>query len=349
MKSGLLVYGANGYTGRLIVEAALRLGLSPTLAGRRKEALEPLAKTHRLDFRAFSLGDPARVAEELAPFAVLLLAAGPFSRTSAPAFEACLKARTSYLDITGEIDVFEALFARDADARAAGIAAIPGVGFDVVPTDCLAARLAEALPGATRLVLALRGGKLSAGTAKTMIEGIPKGGRARIGGRLQKVPLAWKTMTVPFPDGPRSAVTIPWGDVSTAYRSTGIPDIEVYLAMSPRKIASLRRSRLFAPLLGLPPVQALLKSRAAAVAGPNEAERTRTRSLVWGRATRPDGASVEGTVETLEGYALTAETSVRAARRLLAGDGTPGVHTPSRAFGSRFVEEVAGTQVVVRH
>jgi short subunit dehydrogenase-like uncharacterized protein len=346
MKSGLLLYGANGYTGRLILEAALRLGISPTLAGRRREALEPIAKARGLRVRVFPLDDPALLAKELAPFHALLLAAGPFSSTSGPAFEACLAARTSYLDITGEIDVFEALFARSAEARAAGISAIPGVGFDVVPTDCLAALLAEALPGATRLELAFRGGKVSAGTSKTMIEGLPKGGRARVNGELVKVPLAWKTLTVPFPDKPRTAMTIPWGDLSTAYRSTGIPNIETYVAASPRAITAARRARLFAPLMGLPPLQAFLKARAGrTMEGPNEEERKRERSYVWGRVTSSDGRSVEATLETMEGYALTAETSARAARHVLAGEVVPGVLTPSRAFGPRFVEEVPGTVI----
>ena len=346
MKSGLLLYGANGYTGRLILDAALGLGVETTIAGRRAEALEPLAKERGLAHRVFPLDDTARVAEELAPFKALLLAAGPFSATSAPAFQACLLAKTSYLDITGEIDVLETLFARDAEAKAAGISAVPGVGFDVVPTDGLAAQLAMALPGASRLELAFRAGKVSVGTTKTMIEGLPKGGRARVNGELVKVPIGWKTMTVPFPDTPRTAVTIPWGDVATAWRSTGIPNIEVYLAMSPRGIARLRRARFLAPLAGLAPVQALLKSRASrAVRGPSEEERKTGRSVVWGRVTAPGGRSVEGVLETLEAYALTAQASARAARHVLAGEVKPGVLTPSLAFGPRFVEEVPGTTV----
>ena len=343
MKSGLLLYGANGYTGRLIVEVALRHGLSPVLAGRSREAIEPLAQKHRLEHRVFALDDAAALARELEPFAALLLAAGPFSQTSAPAIEACLAARCAYLDITGEIDVFEALFARDADARAACIPVLPGVGFDVVPSDCLAASLAEALPSARRLMLAFRAGKVSPGTMKTMVEGIPRGGRARVEGKVVKVPAAWKTREVPFPGGARLAMTIPWGDVSTAYYSTRIPSIEVYLATSPRAIRGARRTRLLAPLLGLPPVQAMLKRRAGKLPGPNEEERKSSRSVLWGRVEDDAGRSVEGTLETLEGYALTAETAVRAAARVLAGGVRPGVQTPSMAFGARFIEEVPGT------
>lgn len=345
-KSGVLLYGANGYTGRLIAEVAKRDGLPLTLGGRNAAALESLAAETGFPHRVFDLGDAARLATELEPFSVLLLAAGPFSATSAPALEACLRARTHYLDITGEIDVFEAVFARHGDAVAAGIVALPGTGFDVVPSDGLAAALAEALPGAERLELAFRGGRTSGGTAKTMVEGIPKGGRARVDGKIVPVPTAWKTMTVPFPDKPRFAMTIPWGDVSTAFRSTGIPNVEVYMTVSPNAAAAARRLASLGPLLALAPVQAFLKWRAGARVGPNAEERGRDRSLLWGRVTKGD-RSVSGTLETLEGYALTAETSVVIARRVAAGEVAPGAWTPSRAFGARFIESFPKTRLVV--
>lgn len=348
MKAGLILYGANGYTGRLVLEVALREGLRPTLAGRRAEAIERLAEEHGLPFRVFALESAAQVAREVEPFGAVLLAAGPFSKTSAVAAAACLSARASYLDITGEVDVFEALFARDAEAREAGIAILPGVGFDVVPSDCLASSLADVLPGGERLELAFRGFKASPGTLKTMLEGASGGGRARIAGRLVAVPVAWKTKTIPFADKPRLAMTIPWGDLATAWRSTGIPNIETYMAMSASAIAAARRTALVAPLLRLGPVQAFLKRRIEAnVAGPSAAERSRERSQLWGRVTAKDGRSVEGTLETLEGYTLTAEAAVAAAKRVLAGAVKPGVSTPSQAFGPRFIETIRETRLSV--
>ena len=146
-RAGLLVYGANGYTGRLIAAVAIREGLRPVLAGRRAGAVEPLAKALALKSLCFPLTDPELVSRLLAPFEALLLAAGPFSKTSAVALEACLRAKTAYLDITGEIDVFEACFARNGDAVKAGIPVLPGTGFDVVPSDCLAAALAGGAAG----------------------------------------------------------------------------------------------------------------------------------------------------------------------------------------------------------
>jgi short subunit dehydrogenase-like uncharacterized protein len=340
-----LLYGANGYTGRLIAAAAKREGIPVTLAGRRREAVEPIARELSLPWKAFSLDDPGTLVRELKPYAALLLAAGPFSATSSAAVEGCLAAGTAYLDITGEIDVFEALFARDAEARAAGIAVLPGVGFDVVPSDCLAASLANALPGGRRLQLAFKGFRTSAGTMKTMLEGAPKGGRVRVSGALVTVPVGWKVREIPFPGGPRLAMTIPWGDLSTAYRSTGIPDIETYMALPQAAIAAARRSALFAPLMGVGAVQTFLKWRVEkTVHGPTAEERERERSLLWGRVETEDRA-VEGVVETLEGYALTAETAVLALSRVLAGRVAPGVLTPSAAFGPGFISEVGKTEM----
>jgi short subunit dehydrogenase-like uncharacterized protein len=346
-KSGLIIYGANGYTGKLIVEAALREGLRPVVAGRRREAVEPLAAAWGLNSLCFSLDDTASAAHLLEPYAAMILAAGPFSKTSAPALEACLKSKTAYLDITGEVDVFEAVFARDAEAKAAGVPVLPGTGFDVVPSDCLAKALAEALPDAETLTLAFRGFKSSAGTMKTILEGIPKGGLVRQGGVLTRIPAGWKTMEVPLGDRPRLAMTIPWGDLSTAYRSTGIPNIEVYMAVPPSAVASARRMRRFAKVLGLAPVQSFLKKRVERnVKGPTAEERARERSYLWGRVTKGESV-VTGTLETLEGYALTAETAVAIAKRVLAGDVAPGVHTPSQALGARFIEGIRGSRLTV--
>jgi short subunit dehydrogenase-like uncharacterized protein len=346
MKGGLLLYGANGYTGRLIAEEAVKQGVKPVLAGRRSEAVEPIATTLGLEFLSFPLDDPARIAERIAPFSALLLAAGPFSATSAIVIEACLVAKTAYLDITGELAVFEALFGRQADAVKAGIPILPGVGFDVVPSDCLAASLAKALPGAEKLELAFRGFKTSAGTMKTMIEGLPKGGAARVNGKIVRVPAAWKTKTIPFSDRPRLAMTIPWGDISTAWRSTGIPNIEVYMAMPPSAIVAARRTRLLAPLLGLGAVQSFLKRRAEKRIGPNEEERRRERSYLWGRVTKGN-REVTGTLETPEGYALTAETAVASSKKVLAGGTRPGVWTPSQAFGADFITKIPGCRLSV--
>ncbi|MFB3078859.1 MAG: saccharopine dehydrogenase NADP-binding domain-containing protein [Lysobacterales bacterium] len=257
-----IIYGANGYTGKLMAREAARRGLHPILAGRNEGAVSALAADLGLESRVFDLDDPQATLRGVEGCKLVLHCAGPFSTTSQPMIEACLAAGVHYLDITGEISVFQNAHLQADQARRTDIVLIPGVGFDVVPSDCLAASLVEALPAAIKLVLAFEaGGGPSPGTAKTTVEGLGMGGRVRRDGELLEVPLAWKSRTIPFAHADRSAVTIPWGDVYTAFVSTGIPDIEVYMAVSPGTITKMQRMRWFKPLLGLGFVQSFLKKQ----------------------------------------------------------------------------------------
>lgn len=340
-----MIYGANGYTGRLVAEEARRRGLEPVLAGRSAGPVEELAAELELPHRAFPLSDPLSVRANLADVAAVLHCAGPFVKTSRPLVEACLDTATHYLDITGEIQVFEGVLGRDDDARQAGVSLLPGVGFDVVPTDCLAARLAGALPGAERLELAFtaEGGSWSAGTLKTMIEGLPHLGAVRRDGRIVPVPAAWRERDVEFGCGRRRVVTIPWGDVSTAFHSTGIPNVRVYTAMPPRDIRRLRRLRWLLPLAGIGPVKRLLQGMVERrVSGPDAEARETARTYLWGRAEDAAGAAVTATLETPEGYTFTAASAVECTARLLAGGIAPGAHTPSRAFGADLATQIPG-------
>jgi short subunit dehydrogenase-like uncharacterized protein len=339
-----MLYGAYGYTGALVAEAACRAGARPVLAGRNPDAVRPLAERLGLPWVAFELTDPARVAAELAGQRALLLCAGPFSATSAPAVEACLRAGVHYLDVTGELAVFEACQRRGAEARTRGVVLLPGVGFDVVPSDCLAATLERALPEATHLELGIATiGGSSRGTARTVVEGLGERGMVREGGRLRPVPLVYRTRMVTFRDKPRFAMTIPWGDVSTAFHSTGIPDIEVYMATPPRLARALRLVNPFAGLLGKPFVQRRLKAAVdRRFTGPDEAARARGFCQLWGAASSPAGQRVEATLSTPEGYTLTAATALEATRRVARGDVPPGAHTPSTAFGADFIRGFAG-------
>src|SRR6059058_4542054 len=160
-----MVYGASGYTGRLLVEAALSGGLRPILAGRNETTLAPLAERLGLEYRVVRLGDPPTLDAALRKVRVVLHAAGPFSATARPMVDACLRTGTHYLDITGEVRVFEAVAARDAEAKSAGVMLLPGVGFDVVPSDCLAAHMKRRLPDAMDLKLYIGGlANMSRGT-----------------------------------------------------------------------------------------------------------------------------------------------------------------------------------------
>lgn len=342
-----LVYGATGYTGTLIAREAVRRGLRPVLAGRDPSKVATLANELGLEHIVFDLLGPAYVAKAVAGFEGVLHCAGPFIDTYRTMLDGCLEAKTHYLDITGEIAVFEGCARRDERARAAGIVVLPGVGFDVVPSDCLAATLKAALPSATSLELAFGGGAgFSRGTARTMVGGMGQGGAIRRNGAITRVPLAWRARTIPFRDKPRYAMTIPWGDVSTAFRSTGIPDIAVYTAVPPRTVRLLRLARLVTPLLKLGVVKAWALRRVdASVTGPSAQQRETARMQLWGRATDPQGSAVEATLVTPEGYALTAMTAVESMRRVLTDGIAPGFHTPATAFGADFITRFDGCEL----
>ena len=346
-QADLLVYGCYGYTGRLIVDEALRRGLRPVLAGRNHDEVHALARQHGLEARVFGLDDTGALDAGLQGQRVVLHAAGPFSRTSRPMVDACLRAGIHYLDVTGEIAVFEAIAQRDDEAKQRGVVLMPGVGFDVVPSDCLAAHVAALLPGARQLVIALRiGASASQGTTLTMLENIDQGGAVRRDGKIVRVPAAHRRRAFDFGTGPRDAVTIPWGDVSTAFHSTGIPDIEVYLSAPSGTLLAMRLAPWFAPLVAWRPVQRFLQRRIkAGPAGPSDEQRARGRSMLYAEVTSATGETRAARLEGPEAYTLTAMTAVRAAERVLAGAVAPGFQTPSRGLGVRFVTEIPGVTI----
>ena len=251
MTKKLLIYGSYGFTGNLIARLAVQRGLRPILAGRDPQRLARQAVELGLEHVAFSLDDRAAAHQALQNTFAVLHCAGPFVHTALPMAEACLRAGVHYLDITGEITVFEALAVRDAEAQAAGVMLLPGVGFDVVPTDCLAAHLKQRLPSATQLVLGIKtvGGRSSHGTMESAIESLPLGGKARRDGELVDVPLGTLTRQIDFGRGPRPAVAVPWGDVTTAWHSTSIPNIEVYFAWPSSMRWGMKAARWLQPVL----------------------------------------------------------------------------------------------------
>lgn len=337
--TSLLLYGANGYTGELIARLALQKALTPILAGRNSQKIAPLATELGLEYRTFSLEDTAAVDEALADVPVVLNCAGPFSQTAKPLVAGCLRTKTHYLDITGEVAVFEAIATHNSPAQAAGVMLLPGVGFDVVPSDCLAAHLKVRLPTATQLTLAFQAlGRISRGTATTMVEAQGKGGLVRRNKVLTPVPAAWKTRKIDFGKGAVTAVTIPWGDVSTAYYSTEIPNIEVYAAFPTSVRIGMVATRYLGGLLSLPPVQNLQKRLIQnQLPGPSETERTQATSLLWAEVTDDSGKTAVSRLQCPEGYTLTTMTAVEIVSRVLAKEFHPGFQTPSLVYGADFI------------
>lgn len=343
-----LIYGANGYTGELIAREARLRGQEPVLAGRNAREIQAIARELDLDSRVLGLDDTNALSAALRGASRVLNCAGPFSATGVPMMQACLAAGAHYLDITGEIDVFEAAHGLREQARSAGVVLCPGVGFDVVPTDCLAAALKQALPDATYLALGFdMSSQMSRGTARTTVEGIAGGGRIRSAGNLVKVDHAFRVREIDFGGGSRLATTIPWGDVSTAFYTTGIPNIEVYTPVPAARLRAMRRLNRIQPLLQLGFVQSFLKNRVSrAQRGPDASARASTPSLVWGEVQAPSGELRTGRIRVANGYDVTVHAALGIVDHLAAYTGPGGYFTPSRLVGSGFVEGLPGSGVI---
>ncbi|RQG97877.1 saccharopine dehydrogenase family protein [Natrarchaeobius chitinivorans] len=350
----LLIYGAYGYTGRLVVREAIRRGITPVVAGRNEKKVTRQADGLGLDGKAFDLKSPD-LRSHVERFDAVLNCAGPFVDTVDPIVEACLETGTDYLDVTGEVPVFERLRQRDGDARTAGITLLPGVGFDVVPTDCLAAFLREQLPSSDRLTLGIKAeGLPSRGTARTLLELAGDGGVVRRNGRLVNVPAAFRSREIDFGHGPEHAVTIPLGDVVTAAWNTDLESVEVYAAMHPLAARALSAADSLAGLLAIPPIETAAKRLIdIAIDGPGERRRSEDRIVVWGEvvdeSAADGGRRASARLETPNVYDLTAETAAAAAERVLEGRNRtdreripPGFQTPAAAFGPDFVLEFDG-------
>lgn len=342
-----LLYGATGYTGELIARRAVASGIRPVLAGRTASPLARLAGELGLEHRVARVDDAAALDGAIGDAPLVLSCAGPFSRTANTMASACIRRGAHYLDITGEMIVFESLAARSAEAERAGVMLLPGVGFDVVPSDCLAAHVARRLPTATQLTIAIQGStRISRGTALTSLEGFAAGrgaGAVRRGGRIVRVPPAWKTQVVDLGAGPVRVTTMPWGDVATAFHSTGIPDVEVYMAIPAALRRMMRYGRPLLPLLASAPVRRWLESRVRRGApGPTAEQRARGWSRFWAEARDDTGRTATARLLAPEGYELTVRASLECARRVLQGKWRTGYQTPSSAYGPDLVLALDG-------
>jgi len=342
-----LIYGSYGYTGHLIVEHAVKEGLRPLLAGRDERKLRLQAEKHNVEYRAFALDETAKLDSALNEVEAVLHCAGPFVLTFRQMAEACLRTKKHYVDISGEIPGFEALAAINDQAKQAGIMLLPGGGFDVVPTDCLAAHLKQRLPGATHLRLFLRGvgAGVSRGTAKSAIENMHRQGMIRKDGKLTRVPPVWKALMQDFGRGPVRVVSIGWGDVSTAYHSTGIPNVEVYIAFPQTLINLMYDMRTLGPLLYNRVAKTILKLLMNLYPpGPAEARRLKSFATIIGEVTDDQGGRAVSRLRTREGYTFTAQVTVEIMKRILSQDYKIGFQTPSNAYGADFVLQFEGVQ-----
>lgn len=341
----LLVYGAYGYTGKLICEYLNELGETYTIAGRDQTKTEIFAKELGVPFEVFSLDDVETTVKFLKEFAIVLHCAGPYSKTSKPMLDACIKAKTHYLDITGEYHVIEAIAARDAEVRAAGILAMPSTGMDVVPSDCLSAYVAGQLPSATDLKLYIKAtGSASPGTSKTLLEEAGQPSKIRKDGKITRVPFGELTETITYPGGESvSMVSLPWGDIASAYHSTNIPNITVFMNIIPPLAAKV--GYYMGPVLRAGITQYVLRCFVDKfVKGSDKDHRDSTGAEFIAVACDNEGNERKAYLRIKNGYTFTQLSAVAIALRVKNGDFKPGFFTPASLYGPDLVLSIDGSE-----
>ncbi len=340
-----IIYGAYGYTGELIVEECLAKGLDIIIAGRNAKKIETQGKQWNLPFRAVSLEDEAALHDLLLQAPIVINAAGPFVNTALTMIEACLKSKTHYLDINGDVKVFESIKAYGEKAKVAEIMLMPGVGFDVVPTDCMALALKKAMPEAEFLKIAFVtvGGDVSHGTATTVNGRLGEGALKRKNGELVKTTFGGDGFWIDFGDKKRFVINIPWGDLSTAYVSTAIPNIETYIGATPKVFYFLKFQFLYNGILRKKwmrdRIQKKIDQRSP---GPDAESRSKASTLVWAEVKNKSGKALSMKLRTPDGYTLTALASVLISRKILSGTFECGFKTPAMVYSENLIYELPG-------
>lgn len=343
----IILYGSYGYTGNLIAQECRSKNLDVILSGRNAEALQKQSQRMNYPYEVVDIQDNVALKNLLAKGKVVIHCGGPFQYTAKAMASACIETKTNYTDITGESAVFEMLAKLDDQAKQAGITVMPGTGFDVVPSDCLALHLKNRLPSATHLQLAFAssGGGFSRGTSKTMAEGLGYGSMIRKDGKLTIVPTGSLTKEINYGPFKIPSLNIPWGDISTAWRSTGIPNIEVYIGSNEKQIAYAKRSNYINWLLRLRWVKDyMLKKIDQKPAGPSDEKRAKGKMYLWGKVWDGTGKESSARLETIDGYTLTAKASVLIAEKILNGNLKTGYQTPAMAYGAGLIMELPLTK-----
>ncbi|KAH6635762.1 Saccharopine dehydrogenase-domain-containing protein [Chaetomium tenue] len=337
-----MLYGCTGYTGRLVAEYAKSLGLGFILAGRSEDGVQALAAQLDAQYRVFNLNDALLIDASLRGVPVLLNCAGPFARTAGPLMEGCIRNGTHYLDIAAELDSYHLADKLDQKAREAKVMLMPGCGGSVAMLGCLASHALEGVERPASIDVALHvAGAMSRGSVASAAEGgLATQCLERVRGALvQKQDAAnpgAATNDFDFGDGKGQVtcfpVTLP--DLITIWKTTGVPNIRTFVHAS-----------------GMTTLPAGDSDLASLPEGPTARERAASPYHACVAVTSEDGpGSVKRAVlHTVNGYTFTSQASVEAVRRALGGEVQGGFQTPAGVFGTRFVESVAGTEMLCIH
>ncbi len=346
-----VLYGAYGFTGRMILDHALALGLRPVIAGRSHEKIAALAQRHGLQQCEASVDDAGALERMLYGMRLVLNAAGPFGQTAIPIMRACIKTRTRYVDIGGDVSVLRQQFQLSEAFAREGVGAVLAVGFDVVPTDFAAKWAARdqgnAVAGADELRLGLSlPVSMSRGSTKAVIDELHHGTLVLRDGVLQRVRPRDHRSLFDYGQGPSESIANTWGDLLTAPRTTGIRNVTVYFEATP----AVRRAALYSQLLSRPARLQAVRSFLKVIArllpeGPAEPLRTSRQATVVAHLLRKGRVIRKVRIRTGDAYEFTAASAAKAVLRVLDMEHLSGIETPARALGDDFLEKLPGVSV----
>jgi saccharopine dehydrogenase (NAD+, L-lysine-forming) len=345
MRRRVLIYGATGYTGRLIADRLRNSRCHSVVAGRTSHRVQALAAEFGVAGRVIAIDEPNALDQALDDIDVLINAASPFSLTAPALIESCLRTRTHYLDITGELPVFQAAFGYDEAARKRGIMIMPGAALGVVASDCLAMHVAALVPNAKYLRIALlRPNSFSRGTFRSALGIANSRVSIRRNGRLMSVPVGRLQRTFDFGEGEKESVAVSWADVFTAYYSTGIRNIETYFEAGYTARALYQLGAGIADTMQLAPARTLIDAVASVLPeGPHAARRRAEQCVIVSEAEDSWRRRRCVRLTTPDGYSFTSEAATAIAQRILQGDFASGFQTPAKVYGADLVLGFKGT------
>ena len=341
----LTILGATGYTGRLCVAEAVAQGLGVRLAGRRRDALDELAASYgdsgaQVSVAVADVVDRPALRRLAESSDVLLSTVGPYDELGRGVVEAAIAAPCPYLDVTGEVRFLDWVHGQNDRVVAQGVPFAPAVGFDGVPGDLLAALAAQALARPAvraRVAYHVTSGRVSAGTARTALGALARGGAVWRNGRVAQEPAGVEHWDVPFPSppGPVPAVSAPLPEVVTLGRSIGAELARSYFAVPGAKAISsvAGPAGRLTSLLSTTPVWGVVERAVDRLPdGPSADARQRTKAVILAEVAAADGVTATRWARIGDVYGVTARVAVGAARLLAGGQVPAGVLTPSQLF-----------------
>jgi short subunit dehydrogenase-like uncharacterized protein len=345
----IVLYGATGYTGRLVTDELARRGLDHVLSGRDETKLAALGSAAPI--KAAALDDHQALRDLLDGASAVINCAGPFTLAGDALARAAIATGTHYVDSTGEQSFIQMIFERHGPAaERAGVALLPALGFDYAPGDCIAGLAAAGLEPLEQLTLAyaVEGFGMSRGTLKSGLEMMKGGDVIYENERWRPAPrgVVKASFSFPAPIGRQPMARYPSGETITVPHHTRTKNVTSLLTLStvaPKPLAPVMPYAMpaAAPLLRTPLCGLLHRAVGLLPEGPKEQDRRAATFTIVARAEGTAGKR-QGIVRGSDVYGLTAVTLVTGAELLSApGYDRAGAMGPAAAFDpAEFLDRV---------